>query len=78
MAGSKAKKRVFTEYWTFIRRTGIEFKEADFNITSCPSCAAPITETSQSADCSYCGSKINNGNYSWILTIITQDEVYKG
>lgn len=78
IGGSKNKKRKFSEYWTFVRRTGVEFKNEEFNIKNCPSCGAPIAENAKSVECEYCGSTINSGQFSWVLAQITQDEVYSG
>lgn len=78
IGGSKSKKRNFSEYWTFVRRTGVEFKNDEFNMKNCPSCGAPISESAKSVECEYCGSTINSGEFSWVLAQITQDEVYSG
>ena len=74
--GSKRKVRKFSEYWTFIRRTGVE--KDSYNYETCPNCGAPADKIGQSGICEYCNSKISNGDFSWVLSIITQDEVYKG
>jgi len=76
MAGTNKKQRYFSEYWTFIRRTGVE-KEV-FDLKTCPSCGAPADKFGQAGICEYCNTKITTGDFSWILAIITQDEVYKG
>ena len=44
----------------------------------CPNCGAPADKMGQSGVCEYCGSKITDGNFSWVLFSITQDEVYEG
>ncbi|MEK7432722.1 MAG: TIM44-like domain-containing protein [Cyanobacteriota bacterium] len=78
VAGSKTKLRKFTEYWTFIRKNGTEVDKIDqFDMNSCPSCAAPIEKNALSAKCAYCGSITNDGDFSWTLAVITQDENYK-
>ncbi|MFN8671225.1 MAG: TIM44-like domain-containing protein [Candidatus Sericytochromatia bacterium] len=77
-AGSRSKVRKFTEYWTFIRKTGVELNNLDFDPNNCPSCGAPIAKKAQSAKCEYCGSVTNQGDFSWTLVVITQDETYKG
>ena len=74
--GSKRKKRKFSEYWTFIRRTGVETDTYDY--ATCPNCGAPADKMGQSGICEYCSTKISNGDFSWVLSVITQDEVYKG
>jgi ribosomal protein L37AE/L43A len=76
LAGSRRVQRRFSEYWTFIRRSGVEKDEYDLN--TCPACGAPAENIGQSGICEYCGNKITWGDFSWILAIITQDEEYKG
>lgn len=76
VSGSKRKPRKFSEYWTFIRRTGVEID--DYNYGNCPNCGSPADKIGQSGVCGYCDTKISNGDFSWVLAIITQDEVYKG
>ena len=72
--GSVRKSRKFSEYWTFIRKEGVEKNSYDFS--TCPNCGAPAEKIGQAGICEYCNSKISNGDYSWVLAIITQDEVY--
>jgi predicted lipid-binding transport protein (Tim44 family) len=74
--GSNKRMRSYTEYWTFIRRNGVEKDSHD--IASCPNCGAPADKMGQAGICEYCGTKISNGDFSWVLAIITQDEVYSG
>lgn len=78
VSGSKSFERRFTEYWTFIKRSGLKVDETKVDITKCPNCSAPADNIGQAGKCEYCGSKISTGDFSWVLTIITQDEVYKG
>lgn len=72
--GSNKRPRAFSEYWTFIRRMGVEKDEYDYS--TCPNCGAPADKMGQAGVCEYCGTKISNGDFSWVLAIITQDEVY--
>ncbi len=74
--GNARKPREYSEYWTFIRRFGVK-KEA-FDTNTCPSCGAPADNMGQAGECGYCGNKVSNGDFSWVLAIITQDEVYGG
>ncbi len=74
--GSNKRPRSFSEYWTFIRRSGVETDEYDYS--TCPNCGAPADKMGQAGVCEYCGTKISNGDFSWVLAIITQDEVYSG
>ncbi len=76
VGGSKSKNRKFSEYWTFVRRTGVERDSYDYN--TCPNCGAPSDKMGQTGTCEYCNTKISNGDFSWVLATITQDEVYKG
>ena len=80
VAGSKDQPRVFSEYWTFIRRIGGSARpEADtWDAEHCPSCGAPLDKVSQAGVCGYCEAKISNGDFDWVLTRIEQDEAYKG
>lgn len=78
VGGSKKNPRVFSEYWTFIRRTGVEKKEEEFSMHNCPNCGAPADKMGQAAVCEYCDTKISNGDFSWVLTRIVQDEEYTG
>ena len=76
--GSKRKKRKFSEYWTFVRKSGVEKPEEEYNLSNCPNCGAAADKMGQAAVCGYCDAKISNGDFSWVLSVITQDESYKG
>jgi len=76
IAGSSSRARNYSEYWTLVRRTGLE--KDSFNIAACPKCGAPADKMGQGGVCEYCGSKISTGEFSWVLANITQDEVYAG
>lgn len=78
VSGSKTFERKFTEYWTFIKKSGLKIDEKKSDISKCPNCSAPIENIGQAGKCEYCGSKISTGDFSWVLSIITQDEVYQG
>jgi hypothetical protein len=78
IGGSNKKRRAYSEYWTFARRSGVEKTESAFNLNSCPQCGAPADKMGQTAICEYCGSKISTGQFSWVLFLITQDEAYFG
>jgi len=64
----------FSEAWTFIKK--IDSKKGDiFNTEHCPSCAAPINlKLEATARCPYCSAYINNAEYDWVLSEITQIE----
>jgi len=76
VGGSNNNLRAYTEYWTFIRKSGV--KKDSYDYSTCPSCGAAADKMGQAGICEYCGSKISNGDFSWVLSIITQDEVYIG
>ncbi len=76
VGGSNRRQRDYTEYWTFIRRAGVEKDVFDYD--TCPSCGAKADKMGDGGVCEYCGTKISNGDFSWVLAIITQDEVYSG
>ncbi|MBI2942823.1 MAG: transporter [Candidatus Wallbacteria bacterium] len=84
VAGSKDHPREFSEYWTWIRRSGTgDFPEVSrpaesgTSFTSCPSCGAPM-KVDQAGVCGHCGSKITSGRFGWVLSAIEQDEAYSG
>ncbi|MGR8932648.1 MAG: TIM44-like domain-containing protein [Gammaproteobacteria bacterium] len=76
--GSKTELRRFSEYWTFVRRTGIEHHNSPYSLNQCPQCGAPADKMGQTGECGYCVSKISNGQFSWVLFMIEQDDVYAG
>jgi len=76
VAGNNKTPRVFSEYWTFIRRIGVE--KDDYDMKSCPNCGAPLDKMGQDGVCEYCSTKVTTGNFSWVLAAIIQDEEYKG
>jgi predicted lipid-binding transport protein (Tim44 family)/ribosomal protein L24E len=78
IGGSKNSSRTYSEYWTFIRRTGLDIDESQVNLQTCPNCGAKADNMGEAAECGYCGSKISTGDFSWVLAVITQDEAYQG
>ncbi len=80
VGGSKDQVRVFSEYWTFIRRIGgkADPDGGGWNADNCPSCGAPLDNVSQAGVCGYCDAKITGGDFDWVLTRIEQDEAYRG
>ena len=77
IGGSDSRPRNFSEYWTFVRRTGVEKPNLEYNPDQCPNCGAPV-DMGMTGICSYCNSKVSTGEFSWVLAQITQDEVYIG
>ncbi len=76
-SGDQRKERRFSEYWTFVRRTGVVKDEISFNPDQCPNCGAPVN-MGMTGICSYCNSKVTTGDFGWVLSRITQDEAYYG
>ena len=76
VSGSARKPREFSEYWTFIRRSGATIAE-DARSDQCPSCGAELS-VNQAGVCEYCGTKVVTGEFGWVLSAIEQDEVYGG
>ncbi len=76
LAGNNKSPRIFSEYWTFIRKIGVENDKYDMK--SCPNCGAPLDKMGQSGVCGYCTAKVTSGDFSWVLAMITQDEEYRG
>ncbi len=77
IGGSKRSKRSYTEYWTLVRRTGVEKASSEFSPDNCPNCGAPV-DMGMTGVCGYCHSKVTTGDFGWVLARITQDEVYYG
>jgi predicted lipid-binding transport protein (Tim44 family)/uncharacterized tellurite resistance protein B-like protein len=62
----------FTEYWSFLRKPGVQTLEGKSLIEGfCPNCGAPI-ELTDSGKCHSCDSVLTSGEYDWVLTEITQ------
>lgn len=75
VCGDPRNPRLFTEYWTFMRRRGV--KASDKANDQCPNCAAPL-QISMSGACEFCGGKVTSGEFDWVLSRIEQDESYRG
>ena len=77
ISGSPNKTRMFSEYWTMIRRSDRQHDKTK-DPSSCPNCGAPLDKVNMAGVCEYCGGKIISGDFDWVLAIITQDEDYVG
>jgi predicted lipid-binding transport protein (Tim44 family) len=77
MSGNPRQPRRFSEYWTFIRRSGVTGRKTRDDPKVCPNCGAPL-QINMAGVCEYCGSKITSGEFDWVLSRIDQDEVYGG
>ncbi len=76
VSGDPKKNRRFSEYWTFIRRSGHRRSESR-DPNRCPNCGAPLDKVNRSGVCEYCQSKITRGDFDWVLSRIEQDEAYQ-
>lgn len=74
VAGSRNKRREYTEYWTFLRAAAHEGPpRVDL---ACPSCGATVT-VNLAGRCDHCNVKITRGDFDWVLSRIEQDESYR-
>ena len=81
--GDNKQKRDYSEYWTFLRRSGVSPSTGSGRAGSreagtCPSCGAPLDKINMAGVCGYCNAKIVSGNFDWVLAQIDQDEEYRG
>ncbi len=75
ISSSSVSPRIFSEYWTFIRKSGVSSTE--LSTERCPNCGAPV-KVSTAGLCEYCNTKVTGGDFSWVLSMIEQDEAYFG
>jgi len=75
VAGSKRRKRPYSEYWTLIR--GADVRGAPRSDANCPQCGAGL-KVSMAGTCEYCNAHITRGEFDWVLSKIEQDESYSG
>ncbi|MBX3101471.1 MAG: TIM44-like domain-containing protein [Bacteroidetes bacterium] len=77
LAGDAKRSRYFTEYWTFIKNRAVapNWEGDAVNLHNCPNCGAPL-QLNQAAECHSCGSKVNTGQFNWVLSTIEQDDDY--
>lgn len=74
LSGNAETPRIFSEYWTFIRRSGVTSKSRD--LASCPNCGAALDKITVAGVCQYCDATITRGDFDWVLSRIEQDEAY--
>jgi uncharacterized tellurite resistance protein B-like protein len=64
------------EYWTFIRKTGVQEKDI-YHSQNCPNCAGALPlEMGEVSKCDHCGTTTSLGDYDWVLSEITQSTDY--
>lgn len=61
----------FREYWTLVRAVGARSR-VDWSIHKCPNCGAPI-DTEDRTTCSYCGVRMADPAYDWVVRKIAAD-----
>ena len=68
----------FTEFWTFLRSDQVKTPAGAPELISkhCPNCGAPMA-VNAIGKCEYCGSELTSGQFSWVLSEITQASVWK-
>jgi hypothetical protein len=75
VGGSRADRREYTEYWTFLRSSS---RRGPVTATpTCPNCGAPLA-ISDAGACTHCNALVENGSFDWVLSKIEQDDVYAG
>jgi hypothetical protein len=61
----------FREYWTLVRAIGAK-SQADWSLHKCSNCGAPI-DTDDRVKCSYCGVRMADPAYDWVVRKIAAD-----
>ncbi len=73
---SPGGRETFLEYWSFIRKRGMEHKDI-YHTHECPKCSAPLSDNmGEIGKCAYCGAMVNSGEFDWVLSEITQADDY--
>ncbi len=76
LQGSSAAEQ-FTEIWTFLRRPGAQTLERPGLLEGfCPNCGTQL-RLATSTTCESCEALINSGEYDWVLSEITQEELWR-
>ena len=76
LSGSSAPEE-FTEYWTFLRRRGVQSTDKDGLIEgNCPNCGAGIA-INENAQCPNCKALLRSGQYDWVLAEITEGSEWR-
>lgn len=74
VAGSRARRREYTEYWTFLRAAA--HRGPPRVDLACPSCGATVS-INLAGVCDHCNVKITRKGFDWVLSRIEQDESYR-
>lgn len=70
-------QETYTEYWTFVKKVNSQSQKDIYNSTNCPNCGSSIeNKLGEISKCDSCGTQINNGDYDWVLSEITQPEEF--
>ncbi len=65
-----------TEYWTFIKKSGVAEKDL-YNTNNCPNCGFALkNDAGQVSKCESCGTVTYLGDYDWVLCEIIQEDDY--
>ncbi len=71
-------QRIFTHVLVLARRPGTTSRTEDtFTSFSCRQCGAPL-DVGRATNCAFCGTAINDGRTSWILTDVQPYEAMRG
>jgi hypothetical protein len=78
ISGNKYSPESFTEYWTFIRRRGVQTDAEKLGLFEghCPNCGDTIS-LNQTENCASCDALLRSGEYDWVLSEITQGCVWR-
>lgn len=67
----------YTEYWTFVKKINAQAQKDIYSSDNCPNCGSSIeNKLGEVSKCDSCGTQINNGDYDWVLSEITQPEEF--
>jgi len=71
---ARAAETAFVEYWSFVRRLNPEAGSRPAG-GKCPSCGASVPHQA-TLTCDHCGVILNSGTHDWVLSEITQEDVF--
>lgn len=67
----------FMEIWSFMRKRGKGGKDI-YSTLNCPKCSAPLPENlGDAGKCPYCSAFVNNAEYDWVLSEISQSDDFQ-